>query len=71
MSRSRTGPVHIPRSSTYPREKLMALRRAEMGEAAAHLKIRPTRITHLGLPDTAAPKGGAAFDAADADSQVS
>ncbi len=53
-----------PGSTTYPREKLVALRRAEMGEAARRLDVPNDRITHLNLPDTAAPKAGPAFDAA-------
>lgn len=53
-----------PRSVAYPREKLIALRRAEMEEACRRLNVAPDRIIHLGLPDTAAPRHGPAFDVA-------
>jgi LmbE family N-acetylglucosaminyl deacetylase len=53
-----------PRSLTYPRERLIALRRAEMEEAGRILNVAPNHITQLGLPDSAAPKCGSAFDRA-------
>ena len=53
-----------PRSLTYPRERLIALRRAEMEEAGRILGVAPNRVAHLGLPDTAAPRCGLAFDTA-------
>jgi LmbE family N-acetylglucosaminyl deacetylase len=53
-----------PRSFIYPREKLVALRRSEMEDAGRILNVAPDHITHLGLPDTAAPRAGPAFDKA-------
>ena len=53
-----------PRSIAYPREKLIALRRAEMEEAGRRLNVAQGRIIHLGLPDTAAPRHGPVFDVA-------
>jgi LmbE family N-acetylglucosaminyl deacetylase len=53
-----------PKSASYPREKLIALRRAEMEEASRILDVPSDRVLHLGLPDTAAPQGGPVFDMA-------
>jgi LmbE family N-acetylglucosaminyl deacetylase len=53
-----------PRSIAYPREKLVDLRRGEMAEAGRILNVSPMRMTYLGLPDTAAPRSGPAFDRA-------
>jgi LmbE family N-acetylglucosaminyl deacetylase len=53
-----------PRSITYPRERLIALRRAEIEQAGRILGVAPNCVTHLGLPDTAAPRCGPVFDRA-------
>jgi LmbE family N-acetylglucosaminyl deacetylase len=53
-----------PRSASHPREKLVALRRAEIEEAGQILNLAPNRIIHLGFPDTAVPRRGPAFDRA-------
>jgi LmbE family N-acetylglucosaminyl deacetylase len=53
-----------PRSQRYPRPRLIALRQAEAREAAAILGVASGRIRFLGLPDTAAPIAGPAFDRA-------
>ena len=53
-----------PRSVLYPRERLVALRRAECARAAAHLGLPDGRVTHLDLPDTQAPTSGTAFEQA-------
>lgn len=53
-----------PRSTLYPRERLMALRRSELEQAADLLGLPHRRISHLGLPDTKVPRSGPAFDAA-------
>jgi LmbE family N-acetylglucosaminyl deacetylase len=58
------GSASHPRSIAYPRERLAALRRAEMDEAVRRLDVAPDRVIHLGLPDTGAPKAGAAFEGA-------
>lgn len=51
-----------PHSITHPREKLVALRRAEAESAAAHLGVPQNRLVHLGLPDTQAPSTGRALE---------
>jgi LmbE family N-acetylglucosaminyl deacetylase len=51
-----------PRSKEYPRQRLVDLRYSEVHEAGLALGLPPDRVTFLGLPDTAAPKIGPAFD---------
>jgi len=53
-----------PRSLLYPRPRLVELRRNELEQAAALLGLPSGHITHLGLPDTQAPRSGPAFEAA-------
>ena len=53
-----------PRSQLYPRQRLIDLRRREVERAGALLGLAPGQVSHLGLPDTRAPKEGPAFDAA-------
>lgn len=53
-----------PRSRLYPRQRLIELRQSEVERAAAILGLSPAGICHLGLPDTAAPRSGTAFEAA-------
>ena len=53
-----------PRSRLYPRERLVAVRRAECAQAVAHLGLPEGRVTHFDLPDTQAPTSGPAFEAA-------
>lgn len=67
-------PVHVvvltdgsgshPRSTLYPRDRLVSLRRAEVETAASILGLAPERVRHLGLVDTQAPTSGPMFDAA-------
>ena len=51
-----------PRSIEYPRQRLVDLRYAEVHKAGLALGLPSDRITFLGLPDTAVPKSGPAFD---------
>jgi LmbE family N-acetylglucosaminyl deacetylase len=53
-----------PNSRRFPRERLVALRRAETAEAGRHLGLAPGSVTHLDLPDAAVPMTGLAFEAA-------
>ena len=53
-----------PGSRAYPPARLAALREAEARAATAALGLPPGRVGFLGLPDTAAPTAGPAFDAA-------
>ena len=53
-----------PHSKLYPRERLIALRRAELEQAGAILGLAPECIRHLGFVDAQMPMSGAAFDAA-------
>jgi len=53
-----------PRSKRYPRERLVALRQAEVEAAGSLLGLPPDHVTHLMLPDTAAPSEGPMFEAA-------
>ncbi len=51
------------RSAAYPPERLRAVRAQEALTAVTALGLPPARLAFLGEPDTAAPHGGAAFDA--------
>ena len=53
-----------PNSRSFPRERLVALRRAETDAATAVLGLAPGAVTHLDLPDAAVPMEGLAFEAA-------
>ncbi len=53
-----------PNSQAYPKARLRRLREAEARQAAAALGLAADRIAFLGLPDTAAPTAGPAFEAA-------
>lgn len=53
-----------PRSTQYPRKRLVALRYSEVHKAGLVLGLQPDRVTFLGLPDTKAPKSGPRFDEA-------
>jgi len=53
-----------PRSVSYPPAVLRATRETEARNAVAALGLGPDRIAFLGLPDTAAPHDGVAFDRA-------
>ncbi|WP_043361431.1 PIG-L deacetylase family protein [Belnapia sp. F-4-1] len=54
-----------PRSQAYPPARLSALRQGEARAAVAALGLDPLRdIAFLGLPDTAVPSAGPAFEAA-------
>ena len=53
-----------PNSTRYPKEALVALRRAEGIAAAAKLGVGQGDLSFLDLPDAAAPLRGPAFDAA-------
>jgi LmbE family N-acetylglucosaminyl deacetylase len=53
-----------PRSLRYPPALLRATREQEAREAVMALGLPPHRIAFLGLPDTAAPHDGAAFERA-------
>jgi LmbE family N-acetylglucosaminyl deacetylase len=53
-----------PRSKEYPRQRLIELRYSEVQRAGLALGLSPNRVTLLGLPDTAAPTFGPAFDTA-------
>lgn len=53
-----------PNSPTYPRDRLVALRRSEADAAGRQLGLATGSITHLDLPDAAVPNDGLAFDAA-------
>ncbi|WP_022720532.1 PIG-L deacetylase family protein [Rhodopseudomonas sp. B29] len=58
------GGASHPQSPTYPRQRLIELRRAELEQAAELLGLPPDHLHHLGLPDTQAPTEGPPFDAA-------
>jgi LmbE family N-acetylglucosaminyl deacetylase len=47
-----------PRSISYPPERLIATRTAELAEAGRILGLAPGRMHHLGLRDTALPTQG-------------
>jgi LmbE family N-acetylglucosaminyl deacetylase len=53
-----------PRSISYPRERLIATRRAELQAAGRILGLAPHGVHHLGLQDTAAPTSGPIFEQA-------
>jgi len=53
-----------PNSRRFPHDRLVALRKAESKEAAAALGVPAGRLTHLDLPDTAAPLDGPRFEEA-------
>ena len=58
------GGASHPKSPSYPRQRLIELRRAELEQAAARLGLPPDHVHRLGLPDTQAPTEGPPFDAA-------
>jgi LmbE family N-acetylglucosaminyl deacetylase len=58
------GAASHPHSQRYPRQRLIALRRAELDAAGTLLGLSPDRVRHLGLPDAAAPTSGPGFEAA-------
>ncbi|WLB24269.1 hypothetical protein [Bradyrhizobium japonicum] len=51
-----------PNSRAYPRERLVATRRAGLVEAARILDVAEERLFELGLPYAAAPLGGLEFE---------
>jgi LmbE family N-acetylglucosaminyl deacetylase len=53
-----------PKSTKYPRQKLVELRYAEVHQAGLALGLASENISFLGLPDTRAPKSGPQFEAA-------
>ena len=53
-----------PNSRAYPASRLRRVREQEAHAAVAALGLPPGRIGFLGLPDTACPSAGPAFDAA-------
>lgn len=53
-----------PNSLAYPRDRLIATRRAELLEAGRILGLSPAALFELGLPDAAAPKEGPDFNKA-------
>jgi LmbE family N-acetylglucosaminyl deacetylase len=53
-----------PNSLTYPRDRLIATRRAELAEAGRILGLSPDCLFELCLPDAAAPTSGAHFERA-------
>ncbi|MDO9413290.1 MAG: PIG-L family deacetylase [Pseudolabrys sp.] len=53
-----------PRSQTYPKQRLIELRQAEVEAAGQLLGLGKHSVRYLGLPDTLAPSSGASFDAA-------
>lgn len=53
-----------PASPSYPRDRLIALRHGEARAAAVILGVPDDHLVALGLPDTAAPLAGPAFEAA-------
>ncbi len=53
-----------PRSRLFPSARLRETRQAEARRAMAALGLGPDRFAFLGLPDTAAPHDGPAFDRA-------
>ena len=53
-----------PNSCSYPPARLQAVREQEARDAVAILGLAAEHISFLGLRDTAAPMGGAAFDRA-------
>ena len=58
------GSMSHPNSSAYPRERLVATRRAELVEAAGILGVAEDRLFELGLEDAAVPLAGQAFEQA-------
>jgi LmbE family N-acetylglucosaminyl deacetylase len=52
-----------PRSRAFPPERLRAVRAQEARQAVAALGMPGERLAFLGVPDTAAPHDGPAFDA--------
>nr|WP_294520650.1 PIG-L deacetylase family protein [uncultured Rhodopila sp.] len=52
-----------PRSQAFPPERLRAVRAQEARQALAELGLPDHRLAFLGVPDTAAPHDGPAFDA--------
>jgi LmbE family N-acetylglucosaminyl deacetylase len=58
------GAASHPGSPTYPPAQLAALRAAELRTACAILGLPANRIHLLGLPDTQAPRHGAALEGA-------
>lgn len=57
------GASHL-NSPSYPRQRLIELRRSELERAAELLGLPSEHVHHLGLPDTQAPTQGPPFDAA-------
>jgi len=53
-----------PGSTTYPPDRLRALRAAELRSAAAILGVPEQRVRFLGLSDTRAPRDGPEFERA-------
>jgi LmbE family N-acetylglucosaminyl deacetylase len=53
-----------PSSASYPPHRLRAIRKMEAIGALAALGLDAARVSFLGLPDTAAPHSGTAFDQA-------
>lgn len=53
-----------PGSAAFPPARLAGIRRNEAREAVRLLGLPPDRLHFAGQPDTAAPTGGPAFDAA-------
>lgn len=51
-----------PNSKSFPRERLIELRRQECSLGLRHLGLQPRDVSYFGLPDTAAPSSGALFD---------
>jgi len=58
------GSMSHPNSRAYPRERLVAIRRAEFVKAAGILGVAEDRLFELGLPDAAVPLEGLAFEQA-------
>jgi LmbE family N-acetylglucosaminyl deacetylase len=58
------GGASHPRSTLYPRERLIATRRQELEDAAQILGLLPERLVHFGLPDAEAPTSGPLFESA-------
>ena len=53
-----------PRSTSYPRERLVELRYSEVQEAGSALGLKSDHLQFLGLTDTMVPKSGPRFDTA-------
>lgn len=58
------GSMSHPNSRAYPRDRLVATRRAEFVKAAGILGVAEDRLFELGLPDAAVPLEGLAFEQA-------